>query len=144
MYNKVLLATDGSETAAKAAEFVVELKKTLPSAQVTVVFVDELRVLNTVFDWKLDDRLLAEIKEASKDRMTQALGFFENAGVDVSTVRLEGDPGAEIVKYARDGGFDNIVMGSRGLGSLGSVFLGSVVQKVLHGAPCPVTIIRGD
>ena len=144
MYNKVLLATDGSETAAKAARFVVELKKALPSAQITVVFVDELKVLNTVFDWKLDDRLVAEIKEASKDRMTQALSFFENAGVEVSKVRLEGDPGAEIVKYARDGGFDNIVMGSRGLGSLGSVFLGSVAQKVLHGASCPVTIIRGD
>jgi nucleotide-binding universal stress UspA family protein len=53
-----------------------------------------------------------------------------------------GDPAAEIVAGAREHKADPIVMGSRGLGRIGGLVLGSVSEKVLHGAHGPVLIVR--
>lgn len=47
-----------------------------------------------------------------------------------------------IVGAAREEGADLIVMGTRGLGDFASLVVGSVTQKVLHGAPCPVLVVR--
>jgi len=51
---------------------------------------------------------------------------------------LEGDPARTIVEYARDGGFDLIVMPTHGYGPFRRFLLGSVTAKVLHDAACPV------
>ena len=54
----------------------------------------------------------------------------------------EGNPFAEIVRFAREGKFDLIVMGSHGHTGLAHVLLGSVVEKVVRKAPCPVLTVR--
>lgn len=61
------------------------------------------------------------------------------------TVLLEavaGDPAEEIVAFAKDDGADLIVVGSRGHGRLAGLLLGSVAQKVLAHAHCPVLVVR--
>ena len=66
------------------------------------------------------------------------------AGVDarVSRVYRRGDPASEIIKAAKEHKADLIVMGSRGLGQIGGLILGSVSERVLHGAHGPVLIVR--
>ena len=53
-----------------------------------------------------------------------------------------GDPAETIVQYARDKGCDQIVMGTRGLGSVANLLLGSVATKVIHLAEVPVLLVK--
>lgn len=60
----------------------------------------------------------------------------------VERVSRTGDPTENIVGYANDHGADLIVMGSRGLGSLSGLLLGSVSHKVMQVAHCPCLVVR--
>ena len=62
--------------------------------------------------------------------------------LSVSSMLKEGDPALEIVNTAKEGGFDVIVIGHRGLGKMKELFLGSISEKVAHLAPCPVIIVK--
>ena len=53
-----------------------------------------------------------------------------------------GDPAAEIIEIAEKEMADLIVIGSRGLGTIKGVFMGSVSQKVAHHSSCPVMIVK--
>lgn len=53
-----------------------------------------------------------------------------------------GDPADEILSAVRRLGVDHVVMGSRGLSHLQEIMLGSVSEKIVRGAPCPVTVVR--
>ena len=60
----------------------------------------------------------------------------------VSSKCLDGRPGRKILERADDGNFDMIIMGSRGLGGMGGLLLGSVSRVVVHGAKVPVTVVK--
>jgi nucleotide-binding universal stress UspA family protein len=57
---------------------------------------------------------------------------------------VHGDPAIEICRVAEEGQFDLVVIGSHGSGFLKRVLLGSVSHHVLHHAPCPVLVVRGE
>ena len=61
---------------------------------------------------------------------------------EVHTEMIEGDPSEVIIDVARTRNSSVIVMGSRGLGRLAGLLLGSTSQKVVSHAPCPVLIVR--
>lgn len=63
-------------------------------------------------------------------------------GILFSEKILHGDEGPKIVKFAHDKNFDLIVMGSRGMGSLKEMFLGSTSNYVMHKAKIPVLIVK--
>ena len=70
--------------------------------------------------------------------------FVEAAGLDPATVEhmvLAGDPAHEVVTYARANAVDLIVMGRRGV-TLADVMLGSVAERVVRHADCPVLIVK--
>lgn len=61
---------------------------------------------------------------------------------DVATVLKKGDPASKTLEVAGENSVDLIVLGSRGLGSLGELFLGGVSNKVSHGADISVMIVK--
>lgn len=67
---------------------------------------------------------------------------LEAAGLTPKVHAIVGHAAETIVRYAVEQGCDQIVMGSRGLGSTGSWFLGSTVTRVLHQATVPVLVLR--
>jgi nucleotide-binding universal stress UspA family protein len=69
-----------------------------------------------------------------------AAGVRESA-LECQTGTVEGIPGDEIVDYATKIGADLIVMGTHGRGGLRRVLLGSVAEKVLRAACCPVLVV---
>lgn len=149
MFNKVLVCTDGSETAIGAAEYAVELKKTFPAVDVVVVSVasttlEACDICVGAFEIPVDhsDRMNAELKHYSRLKLERAVSVFEAAGQKVTSVLLQGDPGTEIAKYAEQESIDHIIIGSRGMGALGRMFLGSVAQKILSLVKCTVTVIK--
>ncbi|MSR53241.1 MAG: universal stress protein [Gemmataceae bacterium] len=65
-----------------------------------------------------------------------------NPAIPVKHVLLEGDPATEIVSYARDAGFDLIVMGTHGRTGIERQLMGSVAEKILREAPCSVLVVK--
>ena len=67
----------------------------------------------------------------------------EKHDIHTAITRVEvGQPANRIVEVARELDADMIVLGSRGLGNIGSLLLGSTSQKVAHLAPCTVVTVR--
>jgi nucleotide-binding universal stress UspA family protein len=62
--------------------------------------------------------------------------------IRVQHVFLEGDPAAEIVRYAHEAGIDLVVMGTHGRTGLERLLMGSVAEKVLREAPCSVLVVK--
>lgn len=142
MIKKILLAYDGSEYALRAAKFTVDLQKSIPDAHCTIITVasftkDEAEFLG-VSEVEFDNALLVNADSI----MHGAVELFKDAGLTVEKVGLQGDIAANIAKYAGEHGFDLIVMGTRGLSNLKEMLLGSVSNKIIRMAHCPVTVVK--
>ncbi|TBH20974.1 universal stress protein [Thermus thermamylovorans] len=137
MFRTILLAYDGSDHARRAAA-VARAEAEAHGARLVVVHAYE-----PVPDY------LGEpfFEEALKRRLERAEAVLAEAraltGVGEEGARLlEGRPAEAILEAALGEKADLIVMGTRGLGTLGSLFLGSQSQKVVAEAPCPVLLVR--
>lgn len=146
MFAKILLASDGSEYALRAAKAAAELAKalnasvtllhvfTMPSVQMTVPGAPGVDVDPAAFSTYVE-----QVQDAVAKRTGKVL---DEAGVPYTTLLEAGHPAEVIVRIAEDDGYDLIVMGSRGLSAIQSFLLGSVSDKVLHHAHCPVLIVK--
>ena len=72
----------------------------------------------------------------------KARKVLDDAGRPCRTHVLHGEPATDIVRVARSEGVDLIVMGTRGMGALGNLVLGSTATKVVHLADTPVTLVK--
>lgn len=136
---KVLVATDGSEHSLKAVKRGLELAE-LEGAQVTVMAV-AYHAMEDLDEMPLgiQERLLADAKEA----IQKSKALFDAKGLAVETF-LASDfvPANSIVRKAKEGGFDMVLLGSRGTGTLKDVIIGSTAAKVSAHACCSVGVIR--
>jgi nucleotide-binding universal stress UspA family protein len=72
----------------------------------------------------------------------EALGLLRERGIDAFSIEAVGDPGTAICEAAEREGYDTIVVGSRNLGGIKRLLLGSVSERVAHRAKCDVLIAR--
>jgi nucleotide-binding universal stress UspA family protein len=82
------------------------------------------------------------LQQAGQAILKETAKVFAGIAAPVSSVYREEDPAGEIIKAAKEHRADLIVMGSRGLGQIGGLILGSVSERVLHAAHIPVLIGR--
>jgi nucleotide-binding universal stress UspA family protein len=68
--------------------------------------------------------------------------MLREAGLEAKLLLCEGDPAEEILRVAKDGGYDLIVVGHRGLSPVKAFLLGSVSNQVVSHAPCSVLVVR--
>jgi nucleotide-binding universal stress UspA family protein len=80
--------------------------------------------------------------QASAKALKEAIGKAEAAGVAFKKMVRTGQTAEAIAQAARDEGIEHIVMGTRGLGSIQGLLLGSVAMKVIHLAQVPITLIK--
>ncbi|BAF59220.1 MAG: universal stress protein [Pelotomaculum sp.] len=146
MERKVLLASDGSENALRAADFAAGLAASLPDLKITVLVVNDvlekMKYYSPLHSPVIFEEFDAFFKAKSEDALKRTLEALEKHGLQAEGVIKVGNPAQEIVNFAREGGFKQIVIGSRGLGSLKGIVLGSVSLKVVHLADCPVTVVK--
>lgn len=146
----ILVATDGSEQAREAARFVRKVFAREVVGRITLVAVvrPPSNVLLTMGlgagvisaeAWQEFDKAS---RHAAEEALTQAHTLLDPLVPQVEQQIRHGFPADEIVQAARELGADLIVMGNRGWGELRSVLLGSVSERVLHLAHCPVLIVR--
>ena len=136
---KILVCTDGSEIAQKAVEYAANFAKNY-KADLTVMYVidHESSMKKPVYDKYGDKTTKAKdiLKEARKTIGQAAPGVEATERIAVGPVSRE------IVRIAKTEGFENIVIGTRGLGGLVRMLLGSVAEDVMLYAHCPVVVVR--
>ena len=142
---RLLVATDGSAHAMRAATFAARLAGELRAAEVILLNVGHMPATvlaapaaGAAIDFGgLETRL-----EKSGQAILAKTGEQFREDVPVSRWYRAGDPATEIINAAKTGHADAIVMGTRGLGQIGGLILGSVSERVLHGASVPVIVVR--
>jgi nucleotide-binding universal stress UspA family protein len=140
MFNRILLAVDGSEHAVHAAKVAAELAHRMKSAELRIVTAYD-PIPPYLGEPNLQVAIDARLIEA-QEILKRAVELVGDSNVDVHTELIEGNPAEAIIEVAQTRNSDVIVMGSRGLGRLAGLLLGSTSQKVVSHAPCPVLIVR--
>ncbi len=138
MYERILIALDGSEHSRRALEDAKELA-TLAKSQVRVLHVREEYFIGRA------GLVPTEAHQAATKLVDDAVAALSEVGIAATgTVRasLAGRVAAEILEEAESWGASLIVMGSRGFTDLAGLLLGSTAHKVLHLGKNPVLIVR--
>jgi len=136
MFQVVVFATDGSDTADLALPFVRRFGAA--GARIVVVHADEVVATRAGGYSRHADE---EDLRAKVEGQTRAL---QEEGLDAALVVVRGvatDAAEAVSEVARREGGDLIVAGTRGHSRLGGLLLGSVTQRLLHIAPCPVLAV---
>jgi nucleotide-binding universal stress UspA family protein len=139
MFNKILLATDGSQNARRAAEKALFFTKINPSSSIKLVYV--IDGSTSKYD-VLHHHDKNQINEKRKERLQPTIELFEEAGIKYEVHVIHGDPGPTIVEFSNEQEMDLVVIGSRGLNTLQEMMLGSVSHKVAKHTQCPVLIVK--
>lgn len=131
---RILLAFDGTEQALRALEMTADLAKRY-DALVSVVSVIPIHAGRAPIDpWDDPDSHAAQLRTAQQ--------LLAQHGLEAELLEPAGDPAKAIERVAEAGGFDTIVIGSRGLGAVGRFLQGSVSEHVATHARATVVIAR--
>ena len=140
MFARILLAVDGSEHAVRAAKVAAEMAHCMKSVELRIVVAYE-PIPSFLGEPNLQLAINARLNEA-QGILKKAVELVGNSHIDVHTELIESDAAEAIIEVAKTRNSDVIIMGSRGLGRLAGLLLGSTSQKVVSHAPCPVLIVR--
>lgn len=143
--SRIMHASDFSPASAPAFAQAVEMAKTSGAELVLVHVVAP--VPPAVGDGYIPPRTFERITRSNQEyaeRRLAALGAkAQKAGVRTSTLVLEGIPWEAITRAARAQHAGMLVLGTHGRTGLAKVFLGSIAERVIATAPCPVLTVRG-
>jgi nucleotide-binding universal stress UspA family protein len=139
---KILIATDGSQSALEAVELGLDLA-TEHEAEVTFVHVAPMLDRTVAVSFGVPAVLPHHVSDFDRAPVLAAAELAAERDVPARCEVLLGNPVDEIVAYADTIDADLIVLGSRGRGAIASALLGSVSRGVLHEARRPVLVVRG-
>jgi nucleotide-binding universal stress UspA family protein len=141
---KILVAVDGSEPSSRAVD---HLKKELGWYKGDV----EIHLLNVQRQIPYGGRVSSFVGQEQINKyyhdegmtaLKSAMQKLDAAGVKYQHHIGVGEEAEVIVRYAEEKGCDRILMGTRGMGSVSSLLLGSVATKVIHLSPVPVLLVK--
>lgn len=139
---KALLAVDGSENSLRAVRHLIELVQGREAMEVFLLNVQE-----PIDAWEVKRMYPEEELEAMQvskggDALAAAEALLDASKVAYHPQVLIGDVAHSIAQYAMDMGCDKIIIGTRGMGSLANLLMGSVATKVIHLTNVPVTLVK--
>jgi nucleotide-binding universal stress UspA family protein len=142
---RILVATDFSKTSAKALKSAIDLAK---ASRATLTFVHaHVPFAPLVPEQYIEagtwDRIDTETQRWAERQLAKLAERARKSGVRASSMLVIGDPSGQIVRTARSLRADLIVVGTHGRQGLTKFFLGSVAERVIATAVCPVMTIRG-
>jgi nucleotide-binding universal stress UspA family protein len=135
----ILIATDGSAGARAAVDEGLDFAE---ETDADVLFVAIRQPPTPVVGDPYWRQALSNELARLRPALQEAVAEAESRGIHADYDLLEGDPGERILELARSRDVDLIVIGSRGLGAVSSVILGSVSKRVLHDADRPVLVVN--
>ncbi|HEX6580905.1 MAG TPA: universal stress protein [Actinomycetota bacterium] len=132
MFDRIVLAVDGSEHAGRAVGVAADLAK--GGGEVHAIHVHEVGIVASI-----------ETSSEAKKLVDGVVGELQNAGVRASGSAIAARAGSvapAILDAAKTFDANLIVLGTRGLSDFAGLLLGSVAHKVIHHAECPVLVVR--
>ena len=149
LFRNVLVAVDGSENSDRALDLALDLGEKY-DADITILNVSRSLAMGVVPEESTAyasgslATFAKDLRKIHEEILSKAVAHAKMVKPDlaISSMLKEGDPALEIVNVAKEGGFDVVVVGHKGLGRVKELFLGSTSEKVAHLAPCPVIIVR--
>ena len=137
-FDQIIIATDGSESAERAAERGFDIAEQF-GATVSIVYVVDQST------YELADAprsILGLLKEGGRQAVDDLAAAARDRGINVTTTVRRGTPEQELLEYMTDREGDLVVMGVSGRGGVGNRFLGSTTARVLRGSTRPVLTTR--
>ena len=141
---RVLLAVDGSETAARAVRHLLAMRASLREPEALEVHLINVQrpVSSDVSSFVAKEQLQEFQDERCDAAMAPARSLLDEAGMTYQEHRRVGPPGETIAEVAQAQGCDMIVMGARGLGTHTAALLGSVTQSAIEHSSVPVLVVK--
>jgi nucleotide-binding universal stress UspA family protein len=135
----ILVPHDFSETSEAAMQYAVALVRIFGSTLHVLHVSEKARFeMATEFPLGLD----MSLEDAIRERLLKIMAVHHHRELKPTFEVVAGTPHIEIVRYAKDRAIDLIVMGTHGRGVVAHAVLGSVAEKVVRYAPCPVLTVR--
>jgi nucleotide-binding universal stress UspA family protein len=139
---RLLVPVDGSANSDRAVKHVIELAKGLPSVEVLVLNVQPAVTYVELILGPTQRVIEQWSQRAGHDAARSAGVLLDAAGLAYTLHVEQGEPGETIARCAQQWNCDLVVMGTRGMGLIRTLVLGSVATKVIHAAAMPVTLVR--
>lgn len=140
---KILIAIDGSEPANRAIEAVGKMAKSSLQLEATLLCVSPEPVFYGNYTMGTIQRIEEDQKKQQNALLSQATSLARAQGLKLAEpLRAYGVVANEIVRLTIEAQMDQIAMGTRGMGAVGSMLLGSVAQRVIHLSPVPVLLVK--
>ena len=139
VFEKILVPLDGSEHSLRALEKAVQIAKKF-DGKITLVTVYSISAFDLTPPLVYESVL--EIRKSGEAILAEGEKIANAESVQVELMLKEGHVVEEILKIAREGNFDLIVIGARGISKLKEILLGGVSYGVTIHAPCPVLVVK--
>jgi nucleotide-binding universal stress UspA family protein len=140
--HRILLPVDGSEPAAKAVEYVCALRDARIPVEVRLLNVQILIASGNVRRFVSQETIDAYCRAEGTNVLGAATKALQVAGLTFHEHIMVGHAGQTIASQASHWGCTRIVMGTRGLGALANVVVGSTALQVMHQSEIPVTLVK--
>jgi len=148
MIKKILVPVDGSDHAKKAVQYATDIALKYNAGVHLIHVVSEPKIPEELLDYVREEHISESpsyvyLEKIGQRIMGRAEKEVQDKGIkDVHAVVVQGDPADKILDYAQKAGIDMIFMGSRGLGKIKSIVLGSVSNKVCQMADCTCVTVK--
>jgi len=155
LFEKILVPLDGSEHSFRALETAAQLAKRF-GGKITLIHVYSVTVRPVIMPEPttlthpgipvMTPAEVSKVVEATRKAGASILADSEQRvkaeEIQVESILVEGNVVQEIIKTAKEGKFDLIVMGARGISKIREILLGSVSDGVIRNAHCPVLVVK--
>jgi nucleotide-binding universal stress UspA family protein len=142
--SKILIPVDGSPASLRALDLAIKMATENPGTSLVLLNVQNIRAIELAgaSEARDTDWLREAGSRASAKALKDATGKCEHADVAFETLIGSGQIAEVIAQVAREEDIKHIVMGTRGLGGIQGLLLGSVATQVIHLAEVPITLIK--
>jgi len=142
---RILVPTDFSEHSEHAATYAAELARRFDANEIHCLHVSDipadLLATSGYYMTGPSEQFIDQVREESRKSL-EAFARKHLPGLPVQTAFLEGRPFVEIIRYAREKAIGLIVIATHGRTGIQHALFGSVAEKVVRKAPCPVLVVK--
>lgn len=139
---QILVPTDFSDTAGVAAKYARALATAFGADLHLLHVLENPYLAYDPMSFTPPDNFFEELEAETRTRLLRLLEDWEPLHPHVDVVTTRGSAFVEIIRYAKEHKIDLIVLGTHGRGPIAHMLLGSVSEKVVRKAPCPVLTVR--
>jgi len=142
MFTKILCPVDFSEFTEEILAYATELAKKFNAELHVIHVIPNLNYFTPYESFLTPENLVAIEKNITKEVANDFDNLLKNIDIPVKKVIKSGVVFVEIIDYIKEQGIDLVVMGTHGRSGIEHILIGSVAEKVVRKAPCPVLTIR--